>query len=326
MKNVVLCFDQVRHLGVGGDTNATALFGLLDQSGGQVCWYHSGSTRWTRARDQHAEARAAIGGGYAFLRRCWEPGDSILAFGAGHGAFCAQALIRLVNTVGVLPWSLDDMVGHVVAAYAMPRTRRTPREWQAVRATFAALTGGNEQPVVAYAGLWDALRDATLPMPPPELLAVRGGRHAMAADGASVLDRPVTMMGDAVEQAWFRGGHCDVAGGPGACRPLAGIALNWVLDGATAAGLRVRDRATTTPPEHADALAGSARSLPLRKVPDDAVVHASVEAYVAAHPQYWRRLPAQFTWTDRDWLARGERLVPAPAPTPVPAELTAIAS
>jgi uncharacterized protein (DUF2235 family) len=317
--NVVLCFDQVRHPGTGGDTNATALFGLLEQSDGQVSWYHAGSARRARAD----EVRAAVDGGYAFLRRCWRPGDAIYVFGVGRGAYCAQALVRLVNTVGVLPWSLDDLVDHAVAAYAMPRTPRNPQQWRAARATFAALTGC-EPPAISYLGAWDALRNSTLPTPPAELLAVRGGRHAMAVDGGSLLDRSVTVGGDRVEQAWFRGGHCDVAGGPGGCRPLADIALDWVVEGAVDAGLRTRDRAAS--PRHTDALAGSAHSLSLRRVPDHAVVHASIDAYLQAHPQYWRRLPAQLSWTDRDWLARGERLVPTPEATPVRAELTALAS
>jgi hypothetical protein len=49
--------------------------------------------------------------------------------------------------------------------------------------------------------------------------------------------------------------------------------------------------------------------------------------YLRAHPEYWRRLPDRVVWSDRDWLARGERLVPAGAtPAIVPAELAAIAS
>lgn len=324
MKSVVLCFDQVRHPGVGGDTNATALFDSLDHSDGQLAWYHPGTSRRLRTRDQFAEARAVIYGAYAFLRRCWRPGDPIFVFGAGRGGYSAQALIHLVNTVGVLPSSLDDLVDHAVAAYAMPRTPRTPRQWRAVRETFAALTDCDETPVVSYLGLWDVLRHAALPMPTAEALVVDRGRHAVAVEGGSLLERPVSLTGDRLEQAWFRGGHCDVAGGHGACRPLADIALNWVLDGAVEAGLRVRDG--VTPVDHADALAGSARSLWLRTVPADAFVHASVDSYVQAHPKYWHRLPAQFTWTDTDWLARGERLVSAPAAAPVRAEFAAIAS
>jgi uncharacterized protein (DUF2235 family) len=324
VKNVVLCFDQVRHPGAGGATNATAVFDLLDHSERQLSWYHPGTGHRIRARDPHADARAVIHGAYAFLRRCWQPGDSILVFGAGRGGYSAQALIHLVNTVGVLPPALDDVVDHAVAAYAMPRTRRTPREWQTVRETFAALTDGNQTPAVSYLGLWDALRDSALPTPPAEPLAVVAGRHAVAAEGGSLLEHPVTLTDDRVEQAWFRGGHCDVAGGQSACRPLADIALNWVFDGAVAAGLEVRDH--VTPVDHADALAGSARSLRLRRMPAGALVHASVDSYVRAHPRYWHRLPARFTWTDTEWLARGERLLPTPVAAPVATELTAIAS
>jgi len=48
----------------------------------------------------------------------------------------------------------------------------------------------------------------------------------------------------------------------------------------------------------------------LRTLPADAVVHASVESYLRAHPAYWRRLPARVEWADPDWVARSERLVP----------------
>jgi hypothetical protein len=49
--------------------------------------------------------------------------------------------------------------------------------------------------------------------------------------------------------------------------------------------------------------------------------------YLRAHPEYWRRLPAQVVWADTDWLARSERLVHAGPPAPVePFVLTAAAS
>jgi hypothetical protein len=68
--------------------------------------------------------------------------------------------------------------------------------------------------------------------------------------------------------------------------------------------------------------------VPWRKPPVDASVHASVGAYLQAHPEYWRRLPSRIVWADDDWIARGERLVVAPTPSvSVPAtELEAIAS
>src|SRR5262249_7899745 len=134
---------------------------------------------------------------------------------------------------------------------------------------------------------------------------------------------------DSVEEVWFRGAHCDVVGGPGACAPLADIALDWMLDGAVHAGVTLRDAShrDAPAPSEFDALAGSARSGSLRKLPASPLVHASVDIYLRAHPEYWRRLPGQVVWTDTDWLARSERLVHAgPAESAQPAELAAAAS
>jgi len=64
-------------------------------------------------------------------------------------------------------------------------------------------------------------------------------------------------------------------------------------------------------------------------LPEGAAVHASVEVYLRARPQYWRRLPALVEWVDPEWLARGERLVqttPAAAEAAVPARELAVAS
>ena len=60
-------------------------------------------------------------------------------------------------------------------------------------------------------------------------------------------------------------------------------------------------------------------------------MHASVEMYLRANPDYWRRLPWHIVWSDLDWAARAERLpVPDTAPlakvAPKADELAAVAS
>ncbi len=71
----------------------------------------------------------------------------------------------------------------------------------------------------------------------------------------------------------------------------------------------------------------AARTISLRRLPASPLVHASVDVYLRAHPEYWRRLPAHVVWADTDWLARSERLVDAGSPEAVePAVLTAAAS
>jgi uncharacterized protein (DUF2235 family) len=328
-KNVVLCFDQMRHEpGDGGDTNATALFRLLERSDHQISWYHAGTPRRARQRDAHADARAVVGEAYRFLACNFVPGDRVLVFGAGRGGYYAQALTHLIGTVGILPPRWAELVDYVVSSYGVPRTRRTSREWAMVERVADGLRGRMVD--VAFLGLWDALRPAALPTPPSApALNVRAGRHAIAIDGGSLGHRLVSAGSDRVDQVWFRGGHCDVAGGPGACGPLTDIALDWVLDGARTAGAVLRaDHTVASPaPDQTDALAGSARNLSVRRPPTDARVHASVDVYLRAHPEYWRRLPDRIEWSDQGWLARGERLVPAAVtPAVVRAELAALAS
>ena len=103
-----------------------------------------------------------------------------------------------------------------------------------------------------------------------------------------------------------------------------------MVDGALKAGVAVSagGRDTAPAPNEFDALAESARTISTRKLPADALLHASVDFYLREHPEYWRRLPAQVIWTDVDWVARSERLVHADsAPAPAePAVLTAAAS
>ena len=86
-----------------------------------------------------------------------------------------------------------------------------------------------------------------------------------------------------------------------------------MLDGVIKAGAIIRDAdmPRTPAPTELDALAEGARSLRLRKVPDDALVHASVDVYLRSHPDYWRRLPVAHRLDRLDWVARAERLLDA---------------
>ena len=334
MKNIVLCFDRARdHPGPRDATNAEALLRLLDESDEQITWYHPGTRvpasgrlatlRWREAAVD--DARATIAQAYEFLVDCWEPGDPIFMFGVGRGAYCAHALTRLLGTVGVLP----DLMDYVLAAYALPRTRRSPQDWRRVTLLAAQLAGHREISVpVQFLGLWDMVAVPARQATHEPLSNLVAGRHAVAVDGSLVRSGGhLVSSPDCVDEVWFRGAHCDVAGGPGACRPLSEIALDWMLDGAVRAGVAMREggRCDAPAPSEFDALAGSARTISLRRPPASPLVHASVDIYLRAHPEYWRRLPAQVVWADMDWLARSERLVHSEAPA-APAETAALAA
>ncbi|PXX01397.1 T6SS phospholipase effector Tle1-like catalytic domain-containing protein [Mycolicibacterium moriokaense] len=336
MKNIVLCFDRARdHPGPREASNAEAVLRLLEESDEQITWYHPGTPapasergrlgrlRWREAAAH--DARTTIAEAYEFLVEWWEPGDRIFMFGVGLGASCAHELTRLLGTVGVLP----DLMDYVLATYALPRTRRSPQDWQRVTRLAARLAGHREIGVpVQFLGLWDMAKAPC--RQETGVTNVVAGRHAVAVDGGngSLAGRLVEAP-ESVEEVWFRGAHCDVAGGRGACWPLADIALDWMLDGAVQAGVTVRDdsRCEAPAPSEYDALAESPRTISLRRLPASPLVHASVDVYLRAHPEYWRRLPAQVVWADADWLARSERLVDARPSTAVePPVLAAAAS
>jgi uncharacterized protein (DUF2235 family) len=341
VKNIVLCFDSSRdHPGPRDATNVETLLRLLDESDEQITWYHPGTRvpaadgrtlaklRWREAAAGHA--RATVAEAYAFLVGNWDHGDRIYLFGVGRGAYCAHALARLLGTVGVLP----DLMDYVLAAYAVPRTRRSPQDWRRLRVLAARLAGHREIGVpVEFLGLWDMVSVPGQRAAGEPLKNVVAGRHAVAVDGRHG-EHHLVSSPDCVDEVWFRGAHCDVAGGPGACWPLADIALDWMLDGAVQAGVALREAVhnEAPAPSEFDALAESARTISLRRLPAGALVHASVDMYLRAHPDYWRRLPGHVVWVDTDWLARSERLVQAqsqPESKTEPAEpavLTAAAS
>lgn len=325
-----MCFDSTSDRpGPRDATNAEALFRLLDDANAdrQITWYDPGEAalgspqnfnpaarQWREAAI--AAAREAVVDAYLVLADEWEPGDRIFLLGAGRGAYCARALARMLGTVGLLPDRSDNVLEYVLGAYALPGIGRTPREWRQINRLASVLFGQRDLAVpVHFLGLWDTVK---LPGLPPLSTAdwlgnVVTGRHAVAIDGGYG-PFGVCRIGEPhgrIDEVWFRGAHCDVVGGPNAYWPLADITLDWMLDGVVKAGALVRSggRQQTPAPTELDALAEGARSVRLRTVPLDALVHASVEVYLRAHPDYWRRLPGRIVWADVDWAARAERLV-----------------
>ena len=352
MKNVVLCFDSTHSRpGPRDATNAEVLFRLLDASDAdrQITWYDAGEAALNSPRlfspaarqwreSVAAVARESVIDAYFFLAEHWEPEDRIFLLGAGRGAYCARALARMLGTVGVMADRADHVVEYALAAYALPAQRRTTAEWKQIHRMACALEGRTDLAVpVHFLGLWDTVKvPGTPPLCEADWLGnVVSGRHAVAIDGGAgpFGECRIGRDDDTVEEVWFRGAHCDVVGGPNAYWPLADITLDWMLDGVVKAGAIIGDESQprTPAPTELDALAEGARSLRFRKVPEDALVHASVDVYVRAHSDYWRRLPWHIVWSDLDWAARAERLpVPDTAPAvkaqPDPDELAAVAS
>lgn len=353
MKNVVLCFDSTTNRqGPRDATNAETLFRLLDDTHGerQLTWYDAGEAALTSPRlfnpaarrwrsGVAAAARRSVVDGYFYLAEHWEPGDRVFLLGAGRGGYCARALARMLGIVGMMVDREDNVVEYALAAYSLPAQSRTIEDWRHVHRMACALQDRDDIAVpVHFLGLWDTVKVPGTPSLCEEdwLGNVISGRHALAIDGGSGPFGECRIGGGAdvaIEEVWFRGAHCDVVGGPNAYWPLADITLDWMIDGVVKAGAIVADVAPprAPAPTERDALAEGARSLRFRKVPDDALVHASVDVYLRANPDYWRRLPWHIVWSDLEWAARSERLpVPDTAPAvkaaPDSDELAAVAS
>lgn len=350
MKNVVVCFDSTNKRPSPRDaTNAETLFRLLDDTDAdrQLTWYDAGEAalrsphlfnsaarRW-RA-NVAAAARETVVDAYFYLAEHWQPGDRIFLLGAGRGAYCARALARMLGTVGLMTDREDNVVEYALGAYALPAQSRNAEDWRQIHAMACALAGRSDVTVpVHFLGLWDTVKVPGTPRlcENDSLGNVTFGRHAVAIDGGAgpFGECRVGREDGTIEEVWFRGTHCDVVGGPNAYWPLADITLDWMIDGVVKAGgiVSEADMPGTPAPTERDALAEGAGSVRLRSVPDDALVHASVEMFVRAHPDYWRRLPWQVVWSDLDWAARAERLpVPDTAPTVhlEAGELAAVAS
>ena len=332
MKNIALFFDHARDRSRPSEvTNTSALRALMRSDDNQIVWSPAGPQSHdryhfaVRRRPSAAldVARTSVIEAYEFVVQRWVPGDRLFLFGGGRGASCARALTRLLGTVGVLRgpdvggWPATDFTQYVLSTCAMPRTRRTASDWQRLGTLVAQLVGRGDIAVdVDFLGLWDTI--GVPGVPPPDrsepLTNVAVARHAVAIDGGygPFAAQSLCPAAGGVEEVWFRGSHRDVVGGRGACAALSDIALDWVLDGAVAAGavLTPSDRPA---PCAVDALAGSAHPVALRRVPPDAAVHSSVEGYLRVHPSYWRRLPARIHWADTEWEARSERLASAPS-------------
>jgi len=285
-----------------------------------------------------AGMRQNLAEAYTFLMNAYAEGDQIYVFGFSRGAYTARALTGLMDVFGIFRPDSANLVGYAVAAYA--RQQRTDAESHAATVEyFAGLNryaedharGERAHAPVHFVGLWDTVKAAgtlTRQLRWPftrQLPHAKTIRHAISIDEARrpfapyVINPPnpkhlfVEQHQDLL-QVWFAGVHSDVGGMFASGTRLSDIPLKWMADEAAAAGLLLRpgryrrlaalDGVDATGPVHANnplwRLLGPGR----RTVPTGALVHASVQDRVQAHPDYAKRLPAEHTFVDADWRTR----------------------
>ena len=347
MKNLVICLDgtgnQVR---ATRNTNVVLLYQMLDLSdpARQVAYYDPGlgtfssGAAWTPVGKRTSQLsglafgtglRTNLGEAYTWLMQNWEPGDQVFVFGFSRGAYTARALTGMLRTVGLMRPGLENLVPYAVRAHTRRFDDKSKGEyWGTVHEfarVFAREVDGKHTTVpIRYLGLWDTVKAVgilrwEIHWPYTNALPnVARCRHAVSIDEKRrpYKHDPITSIAKdgLLEEAWFAGVHSDVGGtfddkGP----RLSTIALKWVVQGAVASGLRVKDSAydaaCTVGPEHAvGAVHRMGRIWALatyrrRSVPDGASVHSSIEARRQRDPQYAEgRFRGNVRYVDPDWV------------------------
>lgn len=266
--------------------------------------------------------------GYTFICRNYQPGDAIIIAGFSRGAYTARALADMIAAVGIMDYSKLDHPGkdraylqgmYVWAHYQQqrPMTRHQPGPneiWElAADQTYAV---GEEHMIrnvkVAAVGVWDTVGSLGIPAigrakAPVDLFRfantrlhpnVGHGFHALALDEERATFSPTTWEARAgIEQVWFAGSHGDVGGGY-VDSALADFALEWMAHKLAlgGAGLRYKNpppvatRADACGVQHDSwlALPFCLRPRQQRAVPDDALLHRSVEARLACRNLRYR--------------------------------------
>lgn len=218
---------------------------------------------------------------YLRLSFNYEPGDEIYIFGFSRGAFSARSLAALIGKCGIVRRRFAVNADKAFRLYRDPTVTPTSDEAVRFRTEFGKRMGFGEarqnadfRPPIAYLGIFDTVGQRGLPSmlgPLSDLRNknynfhdlnlgshVQSARHALAIDERRAafpptlwenfeeLNREARAAGkpDPYQQRWFAGAHGDIGGGSRST--LSNFALQWVLEGAEAAGLAV-DRTRESP-------------------------------------------------------------------------------
>lgn len=322
-RNLVFISDgTLSTLEPGVETNAGLLLKLLREVGRrpfQNFGYDpgvqgQGFARWFNAATGMG-INLSICGGYAFLASRYRPGDRIFLFGYSRGAYAVRSLAGMIGTVGLLRQdkATERNIRQAFRLYEANGTLRGSRVW----AEFAGPRCHAEVPIEML-GVWDTVRALGLPYPVLSRLGqmatefhddalgphIRHGYHALALDEdrtafAPILWRRSPDWQGRLEQAWFPGAHGDVGGevrGKPEARPLANIALNWMLRRSARCGLALPEDwegrfAEDSAAPSLGSRSGIARLFLLRRPrltggADGETLHLSIRERMAALPGY----------------------------------------
>jgi uncharacterized protein (DUF2235 family) len=267
MKRIVICFDGTWNKPADEklpqdkriETNVCRFYESVSASDSagtkQIKWYDEGvGTQWY---DKFIGGTIGAGldlnilQGYEFLAKQFEDGDEVYILGFSRGAYTARSLVGMIRNCGLLK---NEMLAiRVPMAYGIYRTRDDGPDSDTAK-RFKAMF--SREIMIKFLGVWDTV--GALGIPGPVLSGfnakfyefhdtrlsaiVDNAFHAIAVDeyrldfDVCLWNPDQAVVGQAMEQRWFMGAHCDVGGGY-ADRRLSDMTLRWMQDKAANVGL-----------------------------------------------------------------------------------------
>jgi uncharacterized protein (DUF2235 family) len=209
---------------------------------------------------------------YRFLCETWQDGDRVWLFGFSRGAYTVRVLAAFIQVIGLLPPDQIDLAGYAFSAYKNASANSQSSDSKAKTFLdeawhFSRVAGGYHVPI-EFMGVWDTVASIIVPRQDKFLLdlqtlvytrtnpSVKKFRQAISIDERRRMFRlnrwiepqkyrpnifdPSTAMDQDIRQVRFAGVHADIGGGyPETESGLSKYPLLWMIEQATAAGLRV---------------------------------------------------------------------------------------
>lgn len=195
---------------------------------------------------------------YLFLMNNYEDGDEIFIFGYSRGAYTARSTAGLIRNCGLLKRAHADHFPEAFSLYQKRDESADTEEAVAFRTNYA------REIEIKFIGVWDTVGSLGVPLRGLRWFSrnkyqfhdtalsrrVKFAYHAVAIDERRSPFKPTLWSnlpkpGQVIEQKWFAGVHADVGGGS-AVSSLSDVALNWMMEKASACGLEFNSEIVTT--------------------------------------------------------------------------------
>ena len=206
---------------------------------------------------------------YRFLVLNYEEGDEVFLFGFSRGAYTARSLAGMVRKCGILHLRYAPRYQEAVQLYC---DDTHPNEERARKFRSECSIAEDRDIPIRFIGVWDTV--GALGIPVRGLRALTADKYRFhdvelsgtvkhACQALAIDERRAPFEAarwawkpkpdQTVEQVWFCGVHSDVGGGyPLQESGLSDIALQWMRDRATAAGLKIDPDVDAAYPPRAD--------------------------------------------------------------------------